>query len=39
MILLDGEHGVKDNISRWFLHFFQILIIWVNSGVKEQKMA
>ena len=29
----------KDNISRCFLHFFQILILGVNSGVKGQKMA
>ena len=26
-------------ISRWFFHFFKILIIWVVSGVKEEKIA
>ena len=39
MILIYGVHVQKDNISRYFLHFFQILIFWVNSEVKEQKMA
>ena len=29
----------KDNISRYFLHFFQILIFRVKSGVKGQKLA
>ena len=26
-------------IFRWFFHFFKILIIWVVSGVKEEKIA
>ena len=39
MILIYGAHVLKDNISRCFLHFFQILIFGVNSGVKEQKMG
>ena len=34
-----GTHVEKDNISRCFLRFFQILVFGVNSGEKEQKMA
>ena len=39
MILIYGTHVEKDNISSFFLHFFQILIFGVNSGAKEEKMA
>ena len=39
MIFIYGTHVLKNNISRHFLHFFQILIFRVNSGVKGQKMA
>ena len=41
MILIYGTYVLKDNISSFFLHFFQILILifGVSSGVKEQKMT
>ena len=39
MIFIYGTHVQKDNIYRSFFHFFKILIFWVASGVKGQKMA
>ena len=39
MTLIYVTHVSKDNISRLFLHFFQILIFRVNIEVKGQKMA
>ena len=39
MIFIYGTRVKKDNISRCFSHFFQVLIFRVNSGVKGQKMA
>ena len=41
MILIYGTYVLKDNISSFFLHFFQILILifGVSSGVKEQKVT
>ena len=39
MIFIYGALVKKDNISRFFLHFSQIFIFRVNSGVKGQKMA
>ena len=38
MISINGTH-IKKDISRYFLHFFQVLIFGVNNGVKGQKMA
>ena len=38
MIFIYGTHVKKDNISRFFLHYFKILIFWVVSGVKGQKV-
>ena len=37
MIFIYGTRVKKDNISRCFLHFFQVLIFRVNSGPKWQK--
>ena len=39
MIFIYGTHVKKDNISRLFVHFLQILIFGVNSGVKGQNLA
>ena len=41
MMFICGTHVEKDNISRggFFLHFFQIFIFGVNSGVKGQKVT
>ena len=37
MIFIYGVHVKKDNISRCFSHFFQILIFVVNSGKRAKK--
>ena len=39
MILIYGTHVKKDNMSKFFLHFFQFLIFRVNNWAKEQKVA
>ena len=39
MTFIYVTHVQKDNICRFFVLFFQILIFRVNSGVKGQKMA
>ena len=39
MILIYGAHVQNNNICRWFLKFFQILVFVANRGVKEQKMC
>ena len=39
MILINGTHVLKDNVQAFFLHFFEILIVGVNSWAKKQKMT
>ena len=38
-IFIYGAHVYRDNIFGCFLHFFQIKIFMVNSGLKGQNMA
>ena len=39
MIFIYETHVKKDNLSRYFLHSFQISVFGFNSGVEGQKMA
>ena len=39
MVVIYGAHVGNGNIARYFLQFFKILIFWVVSGVKGQKMT
>ena len=39
MIVVYGTHASNDIISRWFFHFFKILIFQVTGVVKGQEMV
>ena len=39
MIFICGAQVWNDNISRRFFHFFKVLIFWVVTGVKGQKIV
>ena len=39
LIMIFGTHMQSDDISRYFFHFFKILIFRAVRGVKGQKMA
>ena len=39
LIIVSGIYVLNDDMSRTFVHFFEILIFWVVRGVKGLKVA